>query len=100
MAARPPAGVDAHRADPITDLGLTSGDYADLTAVLASIVPPGRRLLFLEGGYDLDDSALCTGLALSALVDDGVDPHRGGHERRTGEAGALQPLQIGELADG
>ena len=26
------AGFDAHRADPLTDLGLTAGDFADLTA--------------------------------------------------------------------
>jgi acetoin utilization deacetylase AcuC-like enzyme len=66
------AGFDAHRADPITDLGLTSGDYADLTVQLAEIVPAGRRLLFLEGGYDLDALAMCTGAVLSALVDDGA----------------------------
>lgn len=46
-------GFDAHRADPITDLGLTSGDYADIVADLLAFGRPGRRLLFLEGGYDL-----------------------------------------------
>lgn len=46
-------GFDAHRADPITDLGLTAGDYADIVADLLGFAPPGRRLLFLEGGYDL-----------------------------------------------
>src|SRR5690606_15341955 len=51
------AGFDAHRADPITGLGLTAGDFADLTAQLCSLVPAGRRLLFLEGGYDLDGLA-------------------------------------------
>jgi hypothetical protein len=35
-------------------------------------VPAGRRLLFLEGGYDLDALAMCTGAVLSALVDDGA----------------------------
>jgi acetoin utilization deacetylase AcuC-like enzyme len=65
------AGFDAHRADPITDLGLTSGDYADLTTALVELVPAGRRLLFLEGGYDLDALADCTGAVLSALVDGG-----------------------------
>ncbi len=47
------AGFDAHRADPITDLGLSAGDFADLTADLLALVPPGRRIVFLEGGYDL-----------------------------------------------
>jgi acetoin utilization deacetylase AcuC-like enzyme len=46
-------GFDAHRADPITDLGLSAGDYGDVVADLLGFAPPGRRLLFLEGGYDL-----------------------------------------------
>jgi acetoin utilization deacetylase AcuC-like enzyme len=65
------AGFDAHRADPITDLGLSAGDYADLTMALLPLVEPGRRLLFLEGGYDLDALVHCTGSVLSALVDGG-----------------------------
>ena len=48
------AGFDGHRRDPITDLGLSSADYADISLVLTDLVPPGRRLLFLEGGYDLE----------------------------------------------
>jgi len=55
------AGFDAHRADPLTDLGLTAGDYADLTGRVAALVPPGRVIAFLEGGYDLD--ALATSAA-------------------------------------
>ncbi|HEX2040052.1 MAG TPA: histone deacetylase [Acidimicrobiales bacterium] len=47
------AGFDGHRADPLTDLGLSAGDFADLTVRVAGLVPPGRRLVFLEGGYDL-----------------------------------------------
>ncbi len=66
------AGFDGHRRDPITDLGLTAGDYADITTELAALVPPGRRLLFLEGGYDLSALRDCTGAVLSALVDDGA----------------------------
>jgi acetoin utilization deacetylase AcuC-like enzyme len=66
------AGFDAHRRDPLTDLGLTAGDYADLTATLVELVPPGRRLLFLEGGYDLEALASCTGSVLSVLVDGGA----------------------------
>ena len=49
------AGFDAHRRDPLTDLGLAAGDFADLTVPLAQPgARAGRRLLFLEGGYDLD----------------------------------------------
>jgi acetoin utilization deacetylase AcuC-like enzyme len=55
------AGFDAHRADPLTDLGLGAGDFADMTAELLTLVPPRRTIAFLEGGYDLD--ALGTGAA-------------------------------------
>jgi acetoin utilization deacetylase AcuC-like enzyme len=62
------AGFDGHRDDPITDLGLSSGDYADLTSRLAAMVPPGRRLVMLEGGYDLDALRMSTAAALGALA--------------------------------
>jgi len=62
------AGFDAHRADPLTGLGLSAADFADLTAALVELVPPGRRLLFLEGGYDLDGLAHSAGAAVAALV--------------------------------
>ena len=48
------AGFDAHQADPITELGLLAGDYGPITARILSLVPAGRRLVMLEGGYDLD----------------------------------------------
>ena len=62
------AGFDAHRADPLTGLGLTSGDMADLTLDLLQLAPPGRRLAFLEGGYDLEALADCTAACLVALA--------------------------------
>ena len=34
------SGFDAHRADPITDLGLSSGDYGPLTSQLLALVAP------------------------------------------------------------
>ncbi len=62
------AGFDAHRADPLTNLGLTSGDYAAICARLVSSSTAGRRIAFLEGGYDLDalgqSTAACTGALL------------------------------------
>ena len=67
------AGFDAHRRDPITGLGLTSGDFADVTAAVATLVPPGRRLFFLEGGYDLQGLADSAGATLAALAG---EPHR------------------------
>ena len=68
------AGFDAHRADPLTDLGLTSGDYADMTRVLASLVEPGRVLAFLEGGYDLEALRDSTAAALSGLAGERLHP--------------------------
>ncbi len=60
------AGFDAHRDCPITSLGLSAGDYADLARRSAALAPrPGRCVAFLEGGYDLDAltgaSAACVG---------------------------------------
>jgi acetoin utilization deacetylase AcuC-like enzyme len=63
------AGYDAHRADPLTGLGLRAGDFADLTAQLCELVPAGRRLLFLEGGYDLGALGLSVGASLARLVE-------------------------------
>jgi acetoin utilization deacetylase AcuC-like enzyme len=68
------AGFDAHRADPLTDLALTSGDYADVTTDLLALAPPGRRLVFLEGGYDLDALRDSTAAVLVALAGDRLHP--------------------------
>jgi len=61
------AGFDAHRADPLTDLGLSAGDFADLTVRAARLVPPGRVVAFLEGGYDLASLAASVGACVAAL---------------------------------
>jgi acetoin utilization deacetylase AcuC-like enzyme len=61
------AGFDAHRQDPLTDLGLTSGDYALLTERLAALVGPRRVVAFLEGGYDLEGLARSAGACVAAL---------------------------------
>jgi acetoin utilization deacetylase AcuC-like enzyme len=65
------AGFDAHRLDPITDLGLTSGDYVAITRRVLEFVPPGRRIVMLEGGYDLDALSWCSAAVMDVLV--GVD---------------------------
>jgi acetoin utilization deacetylase AcuC-like enzyme len=67
------AGFDAHRDDPITELGLSAGDFADFTRIVRSAAPAGRVVAFLEGGYDLDAleasvSATVAGLAGELLV--------------------------------
>ena len=47
---------------------VTAGDYADITAELLDLAVPGRRLVFLEGGYDLDALAACTAATLGAMA--------------------------------
>ena len=67
------AGFDAHRADPLTNLGLTSGDYALLTSRLMAHAPTGRRIAFLEGGYDLDALRKSTAACVASMVGETVD---------------------------
>jgi acetoin utilization deacetylase AcuC-like enzyme len=62
------AGFDAHRKDPITDLGLHAADYPLLTKRAFSLVKPGHRLAMLEGGYDLDALTACTTAVFADLA--------------------------------
>jgi acetoin utilization deacetylase AcuC-like enzyme len=63
------AGFDAHRADPLTGLGLSAGDYGALAARMAELAPaPGRLIAFLEGGYDLDALRTSVAATLPPLV--------------------------------
>ena len=62
------AGFDAHRNDPITELGLSAGDYAPLTTRVLELVPAGRRLVMLEGGYDLEALTLCSATVLTVMA--------------------------------
>jgi acetoin utilization deacetylase AcuC-like enzyme len=69
------AGYDAHRADPLTSLGLSAGDFADLAVRVSRFAPrPGRLILFLEGGYDLTALRESVGASLAALVDERFRP--------------------------
>ena len=68
------AGFDAHRDDPITELGLAAGDYAPLTARVLNLVPKGRRLVMLEGGYDLDALANSSATVLREMAGLGGTP--------------------------
>jgi acetoin utilization deacetylase AcuC-like enzyme len=71
-------GFDAHRDDPLSNLDLESGDFAELARVVAEFTPsPGRLALFLEGGYDLEALRHSTEATLRALVGGpDVDPAR------------------------
>jgi acetoin utilization deacetylase AcuC-like enzyme len=68
------AGFDAHRRDPLTTLGLSSGDYAALTSRLRTLVGPGRTIAILEGGYDLQALTDSTAACVAALGGDPVCP--------------------------
>ena len=68
------AGFDAHRDDPITELGLTAGDYIALTKRALEWVPAGRRIVMLEGGYDLDALANCSAGVVGVLANGDATP--------------------------
>lgn len=68
------AGFDGHRRDPITDLGYTSADLADLVGSLRSLVASGRVIAVLEGGYDLDAVRDCTAAVAAELVGERTRP--------------------------
>lgn len=61
------AGFDSHRRDPLCDLSLSSGDIADVTGDLLTLVPPGRVAALLEGGYDFEALADCSAAMVAAL---------------------------------
>ena len=68
------AGFDAHREDPIGQLGLVAADYAWITRRLMAVAERhagGRIVSCLEGGYDL--SALGRSVAAHLRVLAGVD---------------------------
>jgi acetoin utilization deacetylase AcuC-like enzyme len=69
------AGFDAHRDDPMADLRLTSGDFALMSQYVNECAPrPGRVVMFLEGGYDLDALRSSIHSTLSASL---KHPHEG-----------------------
>jgi acetoin utilization deacetylase AcuC-like enzyme len=76
------AGYDAHRDDPLADLALSSGDFADLARLVAGFAPsPGRLVLFLEGGYNLTAIRRSVRASLASLLggrDQAEPPTSGG----------------------
>jgi len=82
------AGFDAHRDDPLTEMGLTAGDFADLTRRVAPLAPPGRRLFFLEGGYNLEALALSAGACIAGLAGIEWRPERSSARAVFGDDGA------------
>jgi acetoin utilization deacetylase AcuC-like enzyme len=69
------AGFDAHRDDPLGQLGLVEADYAWITRRIKQVADrhaQGRIVSCLEGGYNL--SALARSVAAHLRVLAGVDP--------------------------
>jgi acetoin utilization deacetylase AcuC-like enzyme len=91
------AGFDAHRDDPLTELGLTAGDYPLLTARALQFVPPGRCVAMLEGGYDLDALSSCAAGVLATLA--GADV-ASGEAPSSGGPGASAVDAVGRLWSG
>jgi acetoin utilization deacetylase AcuC-like enzyme len=88
------AGFDGHRHDPLTGLGFSSGDFAEMTSRALSWAPPGKRIFFLEGGYDLDALADSAGACVAALVgqDHRPEPATSGGPGREIVAAAVRAL--------
>jgi acetoin utilization deacetylase AcuC-like enzyme len=69
------SGFDAHRDDPLANLALSAGDFADLAARSKALVAgPGRVVVVLEGGYDLGAISASAGAVAAALLDEGYRP--------------------------
>jgi acetoin utilization deacetylase AcuC-like enzyme len=65
------AGFDAHHADPLAQLRLTTEDYAWITGRLADLAHAhagGRLVSTLEGGYDLQALAASVGAHVAELL--------------------------------
>ena len=65
------AGFDAHRADPLGGLGLSTQAYREATEILISIADRhagGRLVSALEGGYDLDALGASVSVHLESLL--------------------------------
>lgn len=91
------SGYDAHRADPLAEVMLVESDYAYMANALVGLVPAGRTVVFLEGGYNLDalrDSVAATFSGLAGVIDPSAPSHG------ESDAGAWRSLEMVERAVG
>ncbi|MGO9111715.1 MAG: histone deacetylase [Thermoguttaceae bacterium] len=68
------AGFDAHRSDPLGNLGLEAEDYATITDRILEIAAThagGRVVSVLEGGYNPAALAQCVAEHLGRMIDGG-----------------------------
>jgi acetoin utilization deacetylase AcuC-like enzyme len=64
------AGFDAHRSDPLGNLGVTDEGFRRITTItheIAEKYSKGRLVVFLEGGYNLDVLGRCVCDVLDVL---------------------------------
>jgi acetoin utilization deacetylase AcuC-like enzyme len=96
-------GFDAHRADPLAELKLSSGDFADLALLVSEFVPrSGRVALCLEGGYNpaaLRTSVEATLAALLQIRGHRTDATSGGPGMAELRSVAAERLRAIDLAE-
>ena len=69
------SGFDAHRSDPLANLALSAGDYADMATRASGFAPgPGKVAVVLEGGYDSRAIIHSAGAVVAALLGQGYRP--------------------------
>ncbi len=61
-------GFDAHRADPLAAVSLSAADFGRIVGRLSRLVPAGRCIALLEGGYDLAAIAASTEATVAAFT--------------------------------
>ncbi|HZJ48999.1 MAG TPA: histone deacetylase [Acidimicrobiia bacterium] len=66
------AGYDGHRDDPIAEASLVEADYQMMASAVRAAAPPGRLILFLEGGYDLAAMERSVTATMAGLAGDPV----------------------------
>jgi acetoin utilization deacetylase AcuC-like enzyme len=87
------AGFDAHRGDPLADLALSGGDFAALAREVSAYAPrPGRVVVMLEGGYDLQGLRASVAATLGALTGTSIPPD--GMERPTSGGPGTEAVAI------
>ena len=65
------AGFDAHHADPLAQMNLSTEFYAWMTQRLMEQAEKhcqGRLISILEGGYNVDELPLCIGEHLQVMA--------------------------------
>ena len=93
-------GFDAHAADPLAGMRLTSRGFAELTDVCLEIArgsASGRAVFALEGGYDLEGIATSSAAVVRLLLGDPHDPVETGEDSLAAELIPAYQSHLGEF---